>query len=59
VHGASTDRLHRGPISFTLALGRTGVGVVGMGLAQCAFEHAAAYMSRRSALGKKLGEVQH
>jgi alkylation response protein AidB-like acyl-CoA dehydrogenase len=43
----------------SLALGRIGVGAMGVGMAQCAFDHAMAHMRRRSAFGTKLGGFQH
>ncbi len=43
----------------SLTLGRIGVGAMGVGMAQCAFDHAAAHMRRRSAFGSKLGAFQH
>lgn len=43
----------------SLTLGRIGVGAMGVGMAQCAFDHAAAHMRRRSAFGEKLGAFQH
>ncbi|MCV7230001.1 acyl-CoA dehydrogenase family protein [Mycolicibacterium komossense] len=43
----------------SLTLGRIGVGAMGVGMAQCAFDHAAAQLGRRSAFGAKLGAFQH
>lgn len=43
----------------SLALGRIGVGAMGVAMAQCSFDHAVAYMAERSAFGKRLGEFQH
>jgi butyryl-CoA dehydrogenase len=43
----------------SLTLGRIGVGAMGVGMAQCAFDHAAAHLRRRSAFGSKLGAFQH
>ena len=43
----------------SLALGRIGVGAMGVGMGQCAFDHAVAQMRRRSAFGAKLGAFQH
>ena len=41
----------------SLSLGRTGVGAMGVGMGQCAFDHAVAHLRRRSAFGAKLGEL--
>jgi len=35
----------------TLSLGRTGIGAIGVGMGQCAFDHAVAHLRRRSAFG--------
>jgi alkylation response protein AidB-like acyl-CoA dehydrogenase len=43
----------------TLSLGRTGIGAIGVGMGQCAFDHAVAHLRRRSAFGAKLGSFQH
>jgi alkylation response protein AidB-like acyl-CoA dehydrogenase len=43
----------------SLSLGRIGVGAMGVGMGQCAFDHAVAHMRRRSAVGSKLGAFQH
>lgn len=43
----------------SLSLGRIGVGAMGVGMGQCAFDHAVAHMRRRSAFGAKLGTFQH
>jgi alkylation response protein AidB-like acyl-CoA dehydrogenase len=43
----------------SLTLGRIGVGAMGVGMAQRAFDHAAAHLGRRSAFGSKLGAFQH
>ncbi len=43
----------------SLTLGRIGVAAMGVGMAQCAFDHAAAHMRRRSAFGSQLGAFQH
>jgi alkylation response protein AidB-like acyl-CoA dehydrogenase len=43
----------------SLTLGRIGVGAMGVGMAQCALDHAAAHLRRRSAFGSKLGAFQH
>lgn len=43
----------------SLALGRIGVGAMGVGMGQCAFDHAARHLGRRSAFGSKLGAFQH
>lgn len=43
----------------SLTLGRIGVAVMGVGMAQCAFDHAAAHLRRREAFGSKLGAFQH
>jgi alkylation response protein AidB-like acyl-CoA dehydrogenase len=43
----------------SLSLGRTGVGAMGVGMGQCAFDHAVAHLRRRSAFGAKLGSFQH
>jgi alkylation response protein AidB-like acyl-CoA dehydrogenase len=39
----------------SLSLGRIGVGAMGVGMAQSAFDHAVPHMRRRSAFGSKLG----
>jgi alkylation response protein AidB-like acyl-CoA dehydrogenase len=43
----------------SLSLGRMGVAAMGVGMGQCAFDHAVAHMRRRSAFGSKLGAFQH
>lgn len=43
----------------SLALGRIGVGAMGVGMGQCAFDHAVVHLQRRSAFGSKLGSFQH
>lgn len=43
----------------SLALGRIGVGAMGVGMGQCAFDHAVSHMRTRSAFGSKLGAFQH
>ncbi|MFC9355189.1 acyl-CoA dehydrogenase family protein [Rhodococcus sp. NPDC057014] len=43
----------------SLALGRIGIGAVGVGMAQRSFDLAVAHMRERSAFGKKLAEFQH
>lgn len=43
----------------SLSMGRTGVAAMGVGMGQCAFDHAAAHLRRRSAFGSKLGAFQH
>lgn len=43
----------------SLALGRIGVGAMGVAMAQCAFDHAAAHLAERRAFGKRLAEFQH
>lgn len=43
----------------SLAMGRIGVAAIGVGMGQCAFDHAVRHMRRRSAFGSKLGGFQH
>jgi alkylation response protein AidB-like acyl-CoA dehydrogenase len=43
----------------SLSLGRIGVGAMGVGMGQCAFDHAVAQLRHRSAFGSKLGHFQH
>lgn len=43
----------------SLSMGRTGVAAMGVGMGQCAFDHAVAQLRRRSAFGSKLGAFQH
>ena len=43
----------------SLSLGRIGVGAMGVGMGQCAFDHAVAHLRSRSAFGAKLGSFQH
>ena len=43
----------------SLALGRIGVGAMGVGMAQCAFDHAARHLRHRLAFGSRLGAFQH
>jgi alkylation response protein AidB-like acyl-CoA dehydrogenase len=43
----------------SLSYGRMGVGAMGVGMGQCAFDHAAAHLRTRSAFGSKLGAFQH
>ena len=42
-----------------LSSGRIGVGAMGVGMGQCAFDHAVAHLRRREAFGTKLGSFQH
>jgi butyryl-CoA dehydrogenase len=42
-----------------LALGRMGIGAVGTGMAQAAFDYAVRHMENRSVFGKKLAQFQH
>ena len=43
----------------SLSMGRIGVAAMGVGMGQCAFDHAVRHMRRRSAFGSKLGSFQH
>jgi alkylation response protein AidB-like acyl-CoA dehydrogenase len=43
----------------SLSMGRIGVAAMGVGMAQCAFDHAVRHMRQRSAFGSKLGAFQH
>lgn len=43
----------------TLTYGRVGIGASGVGMAQSAFDHAAAHLSKRRAFGKRIAEFQH
>jgi alkylation response protein AidB-like acyl-CoA dehydrogenase len=43
----------------SLSLGRIGVAAMGVGMGQCAFDHAVRHMRNRSAFGSKLGAFQH
>lgn len=43
----------------SLTLGRVGIGAVGVGMAQAAFDYACDYMKQRSVFGKPLAEFQH
>ena len=43
----------------TLTYGRVGVGAAGVGMAQCAYDHAMAHLKTREAFGRKLGAFQH
>jgi len=43
----------------SLALGRMGIGAVGVALAQRAFDVSADYISRRTVFGKPIGSFQH
>lgn len=43
----------------TLTLGRIGIAAAGVGMAQAAFDHAAAHLSTREAFGRKLASNQH
>jgi alkylation response protein AidB-like acyl-CoA dehydrogenase len=43
----------------SLSYGRMGVGAMGVGMGQCAFDHAIAHLRSRSAFGSKLGGFQH
>ena len=43
----------------SLAMGRIGVAAMGVGMGQCAFDHAVRHMRQRSAFGSKLGGFQH
>lgn len=43
----------------SLSLGRIGVGAMGVGMGQCAYDHAVAHLGHRSAFGVKLGAFQH
>jgi alkylation response protein AidB-like acyl-CoA dehydrogenase len=43
----------------TLTYGRVGIAATGVGMAQAAFDESVAYMHKRSAFGKKIGQYQH
>lgn len=43
----------------SLAIGRIGVAAMGVGMGQCAFDHAVRQLRERSAFGSKLGALQH
>jgi butyryl-CoA dehydrogenase len=43
----------------TLTYGRVGIAATGVGMAQAAFDESVAYMKKRSAFGKKIGQYQH
>ena len=43
----------------TLTYGRVGIAATGVGMAQSAFDEAVAYMKKRSAFGRKLGQYQY
>ena len=43
----------------SLANGRIGVAAMGVGMGQCAFDHAVRHLRQRSAFGSKLGAFQH
>jgi len=43
----------------SLAIGRIGVAAMGVGMGQCAFDHAVRHLRQRSAFGSKLGSFQH
>lgn len=43
----------------SLSMGRVGVAAMGVGMAQCAFDHAVRHLRQRSAFGSKLGGFQH
>lgn len=42
-----------------LALGRMGIGAIGVAMAQAAFDHASDYMCRRKVFGVELARMQH
>lgn len=42
-----------------LALGRMGIGAIGVGMAQAAFDHAAQYACERRVFGRELARMQH
>ena len=42
-----------------LILGRMGIGAIGVGMAQAAFDHATGYMCQREVFGKPLAAMQH
>jgi len=42
-----------------LNLGRVGIGALGVGLAQSAFDYAAHYMNQRKIFGKNISQFQH
>lgn len=43
----------------SLAIGRIGVAAMGVGMGQCAFDHAVRHLRQRSAFGSKLGAFEH
>jgi len=43
----------------SLTLGRVGIGAVGVGMAQAAFDYACDYMKQREVFGKPLAQFQH
>lgn len=42
-----------------LTLGRMGIGAIGVGMAQAAFDQACAYMEKRKVFGQELARFQH
>jgi alkylation response protein AidB-like acyl-CoA dehydrogenase len=43
----------------TLTYGRVGIAATGVGMAQAAFDESVAYMKKRTAFGKKIGQYQY
>ncbi len=43
----------------TLTYGRVGIAATGVGMAQAAFDESVAYMKKRTAFGKKIGQFQY
>jgi butyryl-CoA dehydrogenase len=43
----------------TLTYGRVGIAATGVGMAQAAFDEAVAYLKKRTAFGKKIGQFQY
>ena len=43
----------------TLTYGRVGIAATGVGMAQAAFDESIAYMKKRAAFGKKIGQYQY
>jgi alkylation response protein AidB-like acyl-CoA dehydrogenase len=42
-----------------LALGRMGIGAIGVAMAQAAFDYSTSYMSERKVFGRELASMQH
>lgn len=58
-HVIGTEGRGLGVALAALAQGRMGIGAIGVGMAQAAFDHAAQYACERRVFGRELARMQH